>query len=259
MDDVSSIRSNAESLDGEVVEIDARLVQAKVSVEETMEEGTATCNPNKYPIPTGQGQPICKNMRADELLQAGAAWSTVPQSREGVLPVVGVSSNRQDQPITTENGTYEIVGEVVSSSRIDEDLPDGSVLLIYDMERTGDVDYQEVRSEGREIIKTKRNEFATRLLSQVEQDDVQVDASRISTSANSVGTEEEDTDTDGGNAGTSNNNDGEGADSDSGGGEQEEDTSGSSDTEQTDQSSDGGGIGEIISDIISGLFVGVNT
>jgi hypothetical protein len=197
-------------------------------------------------------------MRTDELLQAGAAWSTVPQSREGVLPVVGVSSNRQDQPITTENGTYEIVGEVVSSSRIDEDLPDGSVLLIYDMERTGDVDYQEVRSEGREIIKTKRNEFATRLLSQVEQDSVQVDASRISTSATPVGTQKEDTDTDGSNDGTSNNNDVEDTDSASGGGERNEDTSGSSDTEQTGESSDDGGIGKIISDIISGLFVGVN-
>jgi len=257
VDDVSSIRSNADSLDGEVVEINARLFQGKISVEENLEEGTtAGCSPNNintFPIPTGQGQPICKNLRTDELLHAGAAWSTVPQSRDDVLPVLGVSSNRQDQRITRQNGTYNIVGEVVSSDRIDEDLPDGSVLVIYDMEQTGDIDYQEVRSEGREIIKTERNEIASRLRSQVAQDDIEIDSNKLSSSGNSaVG--EEDTDSSDSNDETTGNNEEVNTDPDNEAGEQAESTSSGSETEQSDQSSDSTGIGQLISDIISDLF-----
>ena len=252
VDDVSSIRSNADSLDGEVVEINARLFQGKISVEENLEEGTtAGCSPNNintFPIPTGQGQPICKNLRTDELLHAGAAWSTVPQSRDDVLPVLGVSSNRQDQRITRQNGTYNIVGEVVSSDRIDENLPDGSVLLVYDMEQTGDIDEQEVRSEGREIIKTKRNEIATRLRSQLEQDDVKIDSDEFSSLENSEisgGESDSDSTAGGQDESTSSESDTE---------QQDESTSSESDTESSDQSSNSDGIGQIVSDIVSEVF-----
>jgi hypothetical protein len=145
------------------------------------------------------------------------------------------------------------VGEVVSSDRIDEDLPDGSVLVIYDMEQTGDIDYQEVRSEGREIIKTERNEIASRLRSQVAQDDIEIDSNKLSSSGNSaVG--EEDTDSSDSNDETTGNNEEVNTDPDNEAGEQAESTSSGSETEQSDQSSDSTGIGQLISDIISDLF-----
>ena len=174
MTKISSIRSNAESLDGEVVQINARLIQGKLSVEETIEHGTTTCGSTRFPIPTGQGQPFCANLRTDVLLHAGGAWTTVPQSRNDALPVLGISSQKQDTPITNETGRYSITGEVVASSRFDEDLPDSSVLVIYSMERTGNIDYQEVSNEGKNIIADKRGQIRSRLRSQVGEGQVDI-------------------------------------------------------------------------------------
>jgi hypothetical protein len=145
------------------------------------------------------------------------------------------------------------VGEVVSSDRIDEDLPDSSVLVIYDMERTGDIDNQEVRSEGREIIKTERNQIANQLQSQVVQGDVEINDNKLSLSGNSEVVEES-TDPNDGNDETTGDNGGVNTDSDSEAGEQGESTSSGSETERSDQSSDSTSIGQLISDIISDLF-----
>jgi PGF-pre-PGF domain-containing protein len=185
MDDISSIKTDAGSLDGEVVEVEARVNQGKLSVQETLEEGTETCGEDLFPVQTPEGT-VCVNIAADELLHSGAAWSTVPQSRDQVLTILGASSHEQDQPTTTEEGRYQIVGEVVSSSRIDGRLSDSSVLIIYNMERTGDIDYNEVASEGKNIIETRRDQLRSQLQQQIGEGGVEVTFSRSSKTTGSL-------------------------------------------------------------------------
>jgi hypothetical protein len=174
IDTISQIKSNSGSLDGEVIETETRLYQTKLSVQETLEHGTITpnCGMDKLAIPLPSGTTICKNVVGDGLLQAGVAWDTIPQSREDALFVMGVSSIEQDQPLTTGKGRYRIEGEVVSTKRVDQDLPDGSILLVYDISRVSDIDYQAVSREGRSIIEDRTGQLRSRLDDQIGQGDV---------------------------------------------------------------------------------------
>lgn len=172
MNDVSSIKSQAESLDGQVVETNVRLYQEKISVQESLEHNTG-CEEDLLKIQTPQGS-ACINVAQDNLLHAGTAWNTVPQSREDVLIVMGVSSRHQDSPEEFEEGQYRIQGEVVSTDRINESLPEGSVLVIYQLERTGNIDYEAVSEESRAIVETQSDRMSTLLRQQVGGKDVQL-------------------------------------------------------------------------------------
>jgi PGF-pre-PGF domain-containing protein len=184
MDDVESIKSQSESLDGEVVETEVRLYQEKISVQETLEHNTG-CDVDLLEIQTPQG-PVCVNVVQDNLLHGGVAWNSIPQSREDALLVMGVSSRHQDTPEEFEEGRYRIEGEVVSTSRINESLPEGSVLVIYDMERVGDIDYEAVAEEGRGIIETRTGELTTQLRQQVGEEGIEIATGRTSETSQSA-------------------------------------------------------------------------
>jgi PGF-pre-PGF domain-containing protein len=103
------------------------------------------------------------NLVQDVLLHGGGAWNDLPQSRGDVLFVLGASSLAQDEPERFVEGEYRLVGEVVSTERIDETLPDGAVLLVYDLERRGDIDYESLREDARSIIGERTQRIGSRL------------------------------------------------------------------------------------------------
>jgi PGF-pre-PGF domain-containing protein len=183
-ENVGSIKSQSESLDGEVVETEVRLYQERISVQETLEHNTG-CDTDLLEIQTPQG-PVCVNVVQDNLLHGGVAWNSIPQSRDDALLVMGVSSLHQDSPEEFEEGRYRIEGEVVSTSRINESLPEGSVLVIYDMERVGDIDYEAVAEEARGIIETRTRELTTRLRQQVGEEGIEISTGRTTESIRSA-------------------------------------------------------------------------
>lgn len=178
VENVEAVKSRSESLDGEVVEIETRVYQEQISVQETLEHNTG-CDVTLMEIQTPQG-PVCVNIAQDNLLHGGVAWNSVPQSRDGALLVLGASSRHQDSPEEFEEGRYQIEGEVVSTSRINESLPEGSVLIIYDMERIDDIDYEAVAEESRAIIETRTGELTTRLRQQVGEEGIEIATRRSS-------------------------------------------------------------------------------
>lgn len=162
--DVASIKSQSESLDGQVVETEARMHMEQISVQETLEHNTP-CE-NRMQIQTPQG-PSCVNVPQDNLLHAGVAWNDIPQSRDDGILLVGVSSHHQDSPSEFVEGRYRITGEIVSSSRFDESLPESSVLVIHEMDRLGSIDYGAVRSEAKSLIESRTDDLTTQLRGQI--------------------------------------------------------------------------------------------
>lgn len=176
VDNVASIKSQSETLDGEVVETEVRLYQEKISVQETLEHNTG-CNPDVLEIQTPQG-PVCVNVVQDNLLHGGIAWNSIPQSREDALLAMGVNSSHQDAPSEFDQGRYRIKGEVVSTSRLSNTLPEGSILVIYDIDHVGNIDYESVAEEARSLIETRADELTTRLRQQVGEKEIGIETGR---------------------------------------------------------------------------------
>jgi PGF-pre-PGF domain-containing protein len=147
--------------DGDVIAVDARLFQGKISVQETIEHETP-CDTTLVPV-----EKSCVNVPQDQLVHGGVAWSTVPESRDDLLGVVGVSSRESDKPFVEERGRYRIVGEVVRAERVNPSLPEGKMLVIYDIRRTGDIDQDEVRAEARQLIRDRLDDTRYALESDV--------------------------------------------------------------------------------------------
>lgn len=160
-DSVSAITSEADALDGEEVTLTARLYRTRISVQETAEHATTTqCSEDLLTVQTPNG-PACVNLAADVLADGGIAWTTVPKSRDDVLPVIGLSATHQDDPLVQERGRYELTGELVSTTRINDSLPEGSILVVHEAERVGDIDYQAVAAEARSLIEARATRLQT--------------------------------------------------------------------------------------------------
>lgn len=166
IDSVDEVSRRATELDGTIVEVEGRVYQSILSTQESLEHAESSCSVDVVTIPTPSG-PVCYNINQDAAIQGGVLWDTVPTSREDVLFIAGVSSLHQDMPTTTANGSYTITGEVVSTSRFDSDLPDGSVLLVYRMNRVGGIDYEEVGDEGRSVIEEQTGQLRAMLRAQI--------------------------------------------------------------------------------------------
>ena len=76
----------------------------------------------------------------DTILHGGVAWEQLPESRDDLVGVIAASSLTQQQLSRDRAGTYEVTGEVVSTETIDGNLPQGTVLLAYDLEKTGSIE-----------------------------------------------------------------------------------------------------------------------
>ena len=229
---ISEVSENPSSFDGETVSFEANLYMNTISTKRVAESATGSQLP-----------PV------DTILHGGVGWEQLPESRDDLIGIVAASSIEQRQLSETRRGKYRVIGEVVSTDRIEGDLPRGSVLIAYDLERVGSI---ETASAG-DLIEEQSSAVSDTLERQA---NPEVDASTSATS---------DVDTETSTTEQTENRDGEetqdgGTDevaeesdteSTSETGEEDETTS---DTEQNDQSSSSGGVGEIISDFISGLL-----
>lgn len=172
MDGVTEVKQRASSLDGDVVSFETRLFQQRISSQEVLEENSG-CGKEKLQV-----KEACVNVAQDALIHGGVAWSGVPESRGDVLVVMGVSSIHQDEPQKLRKGRYRIVGEVVSTSRLNASLPEGSVLLVYELTRVGDIDYEQMAEESRAVIEQRTDSFVTRLRGEVTGDESQNESSQ---------------------------------------------------------------------------------
>ncbi len=136
-DDVSGVGLFARA--GDLVTVEAKFIGRTVSVQETLEETTA-CGPSRMAVQRPQDA-VCVDVVQDNLVRFGVAWSGVHPERTEVLFVTGVSADHVDDRSTPLRGRYRITGKIVPTSRIDPALPDGTVLVAHEMERTGSFDY----------------------------------------------------------------------------------------------------------------------
>ena len=118
--ELSSISDVSSSLNGEIVTVESNLYMETISTKRVVETATSS------PLP-----PV------DVILHGGAAWDQIPTQRDDVLFIMGASSAEQLQLRDSERGTYQLTGEVVSTDRVEGNLPEGSILIIYSATRTG--------------------------------------------------------------------------------------------------------------------------
>lgn len=160
---VQSLKQNAQ--DGDVVSIQANLYGQRISIQETLEESTP-CGQSQAQVPSPSG-PVCVDIVQDTLVDAGVAWTSTPESRDSVVFVVGLSSQHLDEQSTELKGQYKITGEVVATSRFDESLPDGKILFVDNVERTADLNYEEISSNARQTIEQQSSTLNTSLANQL--------------------------------------------------------------------------------------------
>jgi PGF-pre-PGF domain-containing protein len=161
VDSIQEIKEQSSSLDGEVVSVEANLYQGRLSAQETLEHNTA-CGQDRIQVQSG-----CVNVPQDFLIHTGIAWNTGVDSRDDLIPILAGSATHQDAPVENTTGSYRIVGEVVSTSRIDESLPEGSMLLVYELERTGDIEYRDLSTDLRQRIVGQTDTFRSRFSADV--------------------------------------------------------------------------------------------
>jgi hypothetical protein len=137
--------------------------QVRVSVQESVEHTTG-CGEDVMLVPTPNG-PVCVDVPQDVLVHGGAGWTSPPDSRQDVLLVAGASSRQQDTPLEARRGQYNVIGEVVHTSRISEALPDGSLLIIYDMQYKSDLHWDAMADSTRQTISESEDELQSALRS----------------------------------------------------------------------------------------------
>lgn len=152
-----------ESNDSEFVSITANLHGVQLSTQETLEENTP-CGQERAQVPAPAGA-ICINIGRDVLVHGGVAWTTPPTSTDEMLFVAGLSSDHLDKPSEDIKGEYQITGEIVSTSRFDESLPEGRVLVVSSLERVGDVNLEDSSVEER--VETRLGSINNSLRNQV--------------------------------------------------------------------------------------------
>jgi PGF-pre-PGF domain-containing protein len=165
VDSIQEIKDQSSSLDGEVVSVEANLYQGRLSAQETLEHNTP-CGQDRIQV-----QSSCVNVPQDFLVHTGIAWNTGVDSRDDLIPILAGSATHQDAPVENTTGSYRIVGEVVSTSRIDESLPEGSMLLVYELERTGDIEYRSLSGDIRQQIEGRSDTFRSRFSADILNED----------------------------------------------------------------------------------------
>lgn len=150
--------------DGDLVSLHANVYGQTLSVQETLEAVTA-CEELQVQTPSG---PACVPLVLDALVHGGVVWSDVPESRDDLLFAAGLSSRHQDAVHESFLGEYEMTGEVVATSRFDESLPEGRLLLLDDLNRTGDVQFDSFSDTTQSLIENETNELNTTVRSQID-------------------------------------------------------------------------------------------
>jgi hypothetical protein len=238
--DISKVSANPSAYDGETISLETNLYMNTISTKRVVESATGSQLP-----------PV------DVILHGGVGWEQLPENRDDLMGIMAASSIEQQQLSEIRRGKYRVVGEVVSTDRIEGDLPRESVLIAHDLKRLGSV---ETASAG-DLIEQQSSTASDTLEQQANPEvdaansattDGETETSSTEQTENGDGEEKIDEAT---GESTETSTDGGDTEPANGAGEQNKPTSTSdSDTEQNDQSNQDRGVGEIISDIISGLF-----
>lgn len=130
---VSEIRDRGDELAGEVVNVETQVVGSRLSVKESL-LSVAKCAPESVTTPAG-----CIPVPVDSVLHGGVLFDSVPSSLGDAVIYAGVSNHDQSKAAVPETGTYRVTGRVVQAESLGDGFPDGYALVVYDMERTGDL------------------------------------------------------------------------------------------------------------------------
>jgi len=115
---ISEISENPEQYDGELVSLESNLHMSTISTKRVVESSTGTQLP-----------PV------DTVLHGGVAWNQLPQTRDDAIIIMAASSVEQERLRVDRSGTYRITGEMISTERIEGELPQSSILVVYDLEK----------------------------------------------------------------------------------------------------------------------------
>lgn len=213
--DISEVSAKPAAYDGETVRFEANLYMNTISTKRVVESATG----NKLP-------PV------DTILHGGVGWEQLPESRDDLIGIVAASSIEQKQLSETRRGRYVVIGEVVSTDRIKGDLPRGSVLIAYELERVGSVE----TASGEDLVE-QQSLAVSNVLKQQANPEIDASVSSAETGEKSSEDTVDDTTESTGDADT----------------ESTEDTQSESNREEPDSTQNGGIIRTII-DLISRLF-----
>jgi hypothetical protein len=75
----------------------------------------------------------------DSTLHAGVLVSEAPESRADVVPYAGISSQHQQTVTESQTGTFTVTGRVVAGSEIDPSLEGEHGVIVYNMDRQGNL------------------------------------------------------------------------------------------------------------------------
>ena len=139
--------------DGELVEITADAQLLRVSAQEVLEHATEACGNERIKTQNAG----CVNLLQDVLFETGVCWTSLPDSKDDLLFVAGMSSDHLDQPYEAVDGTYTLRGEIISTTRFDSSLPAGKLLVIYERSYRDPIDYESYSAEVRERIEEQQN------------------------------------------------------------------------------------------------------
>lgn len=136
---VREMTTNPDKYKGNVVTFTAFGKGGTISVQEAIKESE-----EEYPP-------------ADVLLHGLASWNkiSVPPEKEDVLLTMGASSHHQDYVLSDVEGEFKYIGKVISSTQINESLPEGLVLITYGREKIGQLDYMKLAESAKETIEGK--------------------------------------------------------------------------------------------------------
>lgn len=161
--DVSAINDRGKELNGDVVTVDSQVLGARTSSKEFL-LSVAKCAPESVAVPVTP--PGCVPVVTDSVIHSGVLSTTTPSSKSDFVGFVGVSNYKQDVVTQPIRGSFEITGRVVATDKVSPALPDGYVIVVYRMEKKGEL---AVNSQARSSMKEYSQELQAEIHTQLKQ------------------------------------------------------------------------------------------
>ncbi|KXB09508.1 hypothetical protein AKJ46_00255 [candidate division MSBL1 archaeon SCGC-AAA833K04] len=159
---IRQIKENPEQFRGKMVGFTAKGFGGGISVQEGLRKALPCVHgrTNYIDIQTPEG-PVCVPVPLDVRLEGLIAWNEIslPPTRADFLLCGGASSIHQDRVYKTIRGRHLFIGKVLSTKQIDNSLPEGLALVVYDRERIGDIDYEEMAESAKEEIENRTRQM----------------------------------------------------------------------------------------------------
>jgi hypothetical protein len=136
IDGPDEIQQRGDELSDEVVRFETQVVGSTTSTQEFLTTVAPCGTGDNVLVPTG---PTCVPVVTDSTIHSGVLFTGNPESMDDVVPYAGLSNHHQNMVTQPETGTYEVTGRVVAGSEIDPSLEGQFAVVVYDMDRQGDL------------------------------------------------------------------------------------------------------------------------